>query len=179
MDYNAWANDPLGWMHFLLALTGLISGGLIFLWHKGTRRHRIAGYLYVFSMGTTNVSALLIYDLTKSFNLFHFFAVFSLAVLIAAFWSIRKFVGTRENKHIARHGHFMAWSWLGLVMAAVAETVTRLFDDLLLGPEGWWPFLVFLGLSMTAAIYITGKLTRRFIPQYASPETGAPCKPEN
>jgi uncharacterized membrane protein len=167
MNYEAWANDPLGWSHFVLALVALISGGAIFLMKKGNRRHRVAGYIYVLSMGTTNMSALLIYDLTKSFNLFHFFALFSLAVLAAAWWGVWKYTKTRQKKHIAMHANMMAWSWFALIMAAIAETVTRLFDDLLLGPDGWTPFLIFLGITMAIGSYITNRLAKKLIPKYA------------
>ena len=166
MNYEAWANDPLGWGHFVLALLALASGGLIFLATKGTRFHRIAGYTYVLSMGLTNVSALLIYDLTKSFNLFHAFALYSLLLLAGAFWGVWRFVRTLEPRHIAMHANMMAWSWFGLVMAAIAETVTRLFDDLLLGPGGWTPFLVFLAVSMGIGSYVTYRLIKRFVPNY-------------
>ena len=167
VTYEAWANDPLGWSHFLLALIGLASGPLIFLWRKGDSRHKIAGYVYVLSMGTTNVSALLIYDLTKSFNLFHFFAVFSLVVLAFAFVAIRKFIVSGSAKYLHMHAHTMVWSWFGLVMAAIAEVVTRLFDGLLLGGSGWWPFLVFLALTMAGGSWLIKNLTHRFVPEYA------------
>jgi uncharacterized membrane protein len=171
ITYEAWANDLLGWSHFLLALLGLVSGPLIFLWRKGNTRHRIAGSVYVISMATTNISALLIYDLTKSFNLFHFFAVFSLVVLAFAFVAIRKFITSGHVKYLHMHAHTMVWSWFGLVMAAIAEVVTRLFDGLLLGDNGWWPFLVFLGLTMAAGSWVIKKLTHKFVPAYAGNQT--------
>jgi uncharacterized membrane protein len=172
ITYEAWANDLLGWSHFLLALIGLASGPLIFFWRKGDTRHRIAGYIYVISMGATNVSALLIYDLTKSFNLFHFFAIFSLVVLAFAYMAIRKFIDSGSVKYLHIHAHTMVWSWFGLVMAAIAEVVTRLFDGMLLGENGWWPFLVFLALVMSAGSWVINKLTRRLIPIYAGNQPG-------
>ncbi len=65
-----------GLIHTLAAVLALFSG-FIFFRPKGGRFHRTLGYVYVGSMATTVVTSLLIFRLTRSFNILHFAAFVS------------------------------------------------------------------------------------------------------
>ncbi|NKB32794.1 MAG: DUF2306 domain-containing protein [Pseudomonadales bacterium] len=162
---SSWADDPLGMLHFLLALLALIVGPAIFLTRKGTQIHRFSGYIYTSSMVLLNVSALFMYQLTGGFNLFHFFAIMSLATIVPAFWSIRKGIVTGEKKYYYRHAHFMAWSYYGLMMAGISETITRQFPQILPAAGDWSAFLLFLAVLLPVSAYFTFSLVNSTVPR--------------
>ncbi len=163
--FTSWTDELLGGIHFGFALMTLVLGPFIFLRRKGNPAHRLAGHFYVLSMLSLNISALLIYDLTGRPNIFHLFAVLSLATLVPAFIAVRQAIATKEEKYYYRHAYFMVWSYFGVVMAAVAEIVTRAFDGLLLGKAGWTPFMIFLVITMAASAVLTSRLANATIPK--------------
>ena len=75
----------LALIHVSTGLTALASGVVIFFNIKGTRFHRILGYIYVLSMVALNATALMIYRLFGHFGPFHVLAVFSLLTVAAGF----------------------------------------------------------------------------------------------
>ena len=114
----------LGQVHFAAALVALAAGAWVVARPKGTARHRRVGWLYAASMLTLNATALLLYRLTGAFGPFHAAALVSLATLVAGLLPVRR--RRPPGAWLARHYFFMAYSYLGLVAAAVAETATRL-----------------------------------------------------
>ena len=77
---------------------------------------------YLAMMLGLNLTALLNYELYGQFGPFHWMVLASLATVIAGFvptW--RKAPGW-----IYRHAYFMAWSYIGLMAAAVAEVASRI-----------------------------------------------------
>ncbi|HEX8907033.1 MAG TPA: DUF2306 domain-containing protein [Longimicrobiaceae bacterium] len=116
--------SPLGWLHLAAALAALAAGAWVLLRPKGTALHRRVGWAYAASMLLLNGTALLIYRLTRVFGPFHVAALVSLATLVAGVvpaWRRRP-----PGAWVERHYFFMAYSYLGLVAAAFAETATRL-----------------------------------------------------
>lgn len=162
--FLTWTDDPLGQVHLIFALVALLMGPVIFLRRKGDWLHRACGLIYTGAMIALNVSALLNYDLTGSANMFHVFALFSLATVIPAWTSIRKAKKTGETRHFFRHGTLMIGSYYGLVMAAVAEVTTRRFPFMLHGDGGWMRFSVMLIIIMVVSGLLTRALVRRYIP---------------
>ena len=130
----------LGQLHFASALIALASGAWVLFRRKGTRIHRRVGWLYAASMLVLNASALSLYRLTGTFGPFHVAALISLAGLAAGI------ISARRRRHgdrdwLMRHYFFMAYSYLGLVAAAVAETATR------------WPAIQAVAGGPTAAFW--------------------------
>lgn len=116
-------DDPVGWMHFGLAGAALALGFGVVARRKGDRLHRTVGHLYVSAMLGVNLTALAIYDLFGSFGPFHWAAVVSLATIVAGMVPV---VARRpRDGWYEMHAKFMAWSYVGLVAAAVAEAATR------------------------------------------------------
>lgn len=120
----------LGLVHTGSALVALACGAVVLLQRKGTRVHRRLGWTYVASMVTLNVTALLIYRLFGGFGPFHVAALVSLATLAAGVVTVAR----RRPAHnwVEHHYWWMAYSYLGLVAAGVAETTTRS------GVVGFW-----------------------------------------
>ena len=113
----------VGQLHLASALAALATGAWVVLRPKGSATHRRVGWVYAASMLTLNVTALMIYRLTGTFGPFHIAALVSLGSLIAGIvpaWRRRP-----VHTWLDRHYYWMAYSYVGLLAATVAETATR------------------------------------------------------
>lgn len=112
-----------GQLHTLLGVVALIAGAAIFLRRKGTRSHKAIGRVYVASMLSLNVTALMLYHLTGRFGPFHVGAIVSGLTVVAGMVPAL----TRAPKHSWRffHATFLSWSYVGLLSAFAAEVATR------------------------------------------------------
>jgi uncharacterized membrane protein len=156
--FTTWTNGYIGQAHLAFAIIALLAGAWVISTRKATRLHRLVGYTYVIAMLMLNGTALLKYDLTGAPNMFHFFAIGSLLTITAAYIAIR-IRGGRRTAAAKAHGELMIWSYFGLVMALIAEIVTRAYPSMLHGDGGWSRFTsVLLVFSLIAALF-----TYRFI----------------
>jgi uncharacterized membrane protein len=150
-----------GQIHFASAIVALAAGTWVVARPKGTATHRRMGWVYAISMLILNVTALLIYRLTGWFGPFHVAALISLATLIAGITSVwrRRPVG----KWLDRHYFWMAYSYLGLLAATVAETATRVptVQAFVGGPT---PMFWIVVVVASVAVFIVGGriITHRF-----------------
>lgn len=149
---TGWYSNTTGAIHVYVALLALLCGPLAILLRKGSTAHRAAGLTYTAAMLTVNISALLKYDLTGSFNLFHAAALFSLATLLPAWLTIYRARTQRRPALYPVHGRLMAWSYFGLLMALVAEILTRQYPYMLHGDGGWMRFSTTLAIAMAATL---------------------------
>ncbi len=139
--------DILGGIHFGTAIIAMVAGLLILFLKKGTTAHIRIGYTYAASMLVLNISALMIYDLFGGFGPFHYFALISLATLIAGI--IPAYLKKPGKSWLELHYEFMNWSVVGLYAAFWSETFTRFFRF-----EGFWTLV---GVA-TATTVIVGAL---------------------
>jgi len=116
--------DPLGTIHAALGVASVAAGTAVVLQRKGTARHRAFGWIYVVCMLGLNLTALVMYRLTGTFNSFHATALLSLATLILGMLPTRArpFAGF----FVARHAYFMAGSYVGVLAATTGQIITRL-----------------------------------------------------
>ena len=115
------ARDFTGYLHLSAAVVALLAGATIIFRRKGTKIHRGLGYVYVVAMVTVIVTAMLIYRLTHSFNILHFFAVVSTPPLVIGL----TVAILRRPGWLDWHYRWMSWSYVGLFAAFAAETATR------------------------------------------------------
>jgi uncharacterized membrane protein len=113
--------STLGAAHFTCALAALALGALVLLERKGTPSHRAKGASYVMAMLLVNLTALGIYRLTGRFGPFHALALLSLGTVA---WGMRAVLRRRQG-WLVTHFYCMAWSYVGLLAATVAEIVVR------------------------------------------------------
>jgi uncharacterized membrane protein len=132
---------PVGLLHLIVAVLGIVFGTVVILSRKGTASHRWYGRAYAIMMVATNLSAFLIYEVYGRFALFHWMAVFSLLTVLAGYIPVR----TRKPRWRQRHAYFMSASYVGLLAALAAEILTR---------TPWLPFLGAVGVASTAVIAI-------------------------
>ena len=112
--------------HVVGATSALLLGALVLMLRKGTHVHRRIGRLYVCSMLVVNVAALLVFRRTGEWGPFHLLALISLGTLAAG--TVPFFFGRRGRTAIVRHSYFMAWSYVGLVAAGVAQLTTQVLS---------------------------------------------------
>ena len=114
----------IGWVHFVLAIAAIAVGAAISLTRKGSPRHRTLGRWYAWLMVGVNVTAFTLYGLFGTFGPFHVAAVVSLATVIAGWVPVKR----KPKAWMERHATFMSWSYVGLLAAAAAETLSRISD---------------------------------------------------
>jgi uncharacterized membrane protein len=144
-------SHSLGLVHVLMALAAILFGAAVIFCRKGTRIHRWMGRGYVVTMIGLNCTALLNYELYGQFGPFHWMVLASLATVMAGFvptW--RKAPGW-----IYRHAYFMAWSYVGLMAAAVAEVASRVPG---------WSFGPSVVISSVVVIAMGASMLRKTIP---------------
>ncbi len=137
----------LGLAHTLLAVVALVVGTYVLLRFKGDKKHRQLGYVYVTTMLLMNTSALFIYNFGK-FNLFHFFALFSLGSIALG---IIPAIQRKKEDWLNTHYNFMSWSVIGLWCAFWAEMGVRLIDM----RHFWWVVVIAtVATSIIGAVFI-------------------------
>lgn len=147
--------DPIGALHVLAAGAALASGTAVAVARKGTPRHVALGRVYLGAMLALNLSALLIYDLTGRANPFHFFALVSLASLLAGYLEVRR----RRDGWRRMHARSMLWSYVGLWAATTSELIVRVPSLL----HGRLSFAVAVGVATTLTIAVGGWLVQRAV----------------
>ncbi len=115
--------NEIGVIHLATSFAAIVTGGWVVWIPKGTRWHRTIGHAYVWSMVGVLASAFAIYDLTGSFGPFHFAAIVGSVTLAGGMWTV---LARRPRKGwIEAHAIWMSWSYIGLMCAFAAESLTR------------------------------------------------------
>jgi uncharacterized membrane protein len=130
----------IGSFHLIFCVVAIVLGGLVLLIPKGTRWHRTWGHGYFWSMVGVVATSLAMYNLTGRITPFHVAAVIS-GLTVAG--GMRAALSRRPKKYwIDAHARLMAWSYVGLLAALVAESLTRYAMPLLqptLEQNQLWP----------------------------------------
>lgn len=109
---------------------------------KGTRRHRLVGWIYVGAMVLLILTSFTIFELTGGFGSYHVMSIVSGGTLaLAIYFPLRR---RHHGGWMEHHYFWIAYSYVGLVMA----TGSHFFQY---GPLGW-PFwaraLLYWGLPL-------------------------------
>ena len=147
----------MGWAHFVMAIAAIAAGGAVALSRKGTIRHRNLGRVYAWLMVGVNVTAFTLYGLFGRPGPFHVAAMVGLVTVIMGWIPVRRRKPARWVEH---HAHWMAWSYVGLLAAAAAETLSRI-------PES--PFWGMVVVGSLGIIAIGAVIIRRRLPAALAP----------
>lgn len=157
----------IGTVHLVFSLLAVIFGAVTLLLPKGTRWHRTWGHGYVWCMLGLIVTALVIYDLTGRVTPFHVAALVALATVGAGMW--KALVRRPAHGWVEAHATWMAWSYVGLMAAFVAESLTRFvmprLADTLEAASLWGAFWVLVGVGSFGAGAVGAWLVRRKLPE--------------
>ncbi len=135
-------HGPIGLIHLVTALIAMVTGAMVLVSKKGTRKHRLIGYVYFVAMVLMNLSAFALYNLFGSWGIFHWAAVVSLLTVIGG---VRVAI-RRKPGWLYPHLAWMYWSVIGLYAAFFSEAFTRIPST---------PFFGMVGIA-TAATMIIG-----------------------
>ena len=150
--------NPVGVFHVVCAVSSMVLGALIFSIEKGTRLHMLLGRVYVVSMLGLNITALLIYRLFGGFGPFHILALVSLMALLAGYAAV--WFRQPADRWLANHYRAMAWSYVGLLAAAVSEAIVRI-DFLRHFIDGWMNFGIAVFVASFVVCFVGGWLISR------------------
>ena len=155
-----------GVVHLVFSFLAIGAGAWVLLIPKGTRWHRTIGHFYVMSMLGVIVTALSIYDLTGTVGPFHFAAVIGLVTLTGGLYTV---LGRRPKKNwIEAHAIWMSWSYIGLIAAFVAESMTRFVMPraavYLEGQELWGAFWASVAVGSFLVVGVGARLVTTRLP---------------
>jgi uncharacterized membrane protein len=148
---------PTGSIHAALALLCIVVGAVQLMRPKRGAGHRARGYAYVYAILIADGAAMLLYRFTGAFNIFHVGALVNLVFVIAAIVPVLR--TPRPANWKLWHYHFIAWSYVGLIAAALTETVVRLSYPIT--PALAWTVTTVVSALVTAIGYV---LIRRYRP---------------
>lgn len=148
-----------GSIHMAAATVSLLLGAFQLARMRRDRLHRRAGYAYAAAMVLTNLTALLIYEFTRGFNIFHALALLSLFTLGMAL----KPMLTRPRPADWRtvHYYWVTWSYAGLCAAAMTEFLVRVMDV-----PGWMSAAIGTPLVLVPAAWLIARYAPRRAPRY-------------
>jgi uncharacterized membrane protein len=113
----------VGTIHMTLAMLCIVIGAIQLARPKHGAVHRARGYAFVYAMVVVDGTAMLLYRFTGSFNAFHVGAIVNLAAIIAAM--VPMLMNPRPANWKQLHYRSMSWGFVGLMAAAVTETIVR------------------------------------------------------
>ena len=148
----------IGLIHLLVSIVAMITGIVILMTKKGTKKHKQIGYIYVTSMLLVNFTAFMIYRLFGGFGIFHFFAIVSFLTLLAGMYPI---IRRKGENYIFKHFNYMYWSVVGLYCAFCAEVLTRVPIYLHI-KTSWKLFSTLTGLSIFIVMVIATVIFKKY-----------------
>lgn len=123
-------------VHIAAALLSVTAGAVVFLFEKGSARHRLLGRIWVSAMFITVLSSVYIRELNPGhFSWIHGLSLLTALSLVRAIWAIRR-------GNVRGHAFAMQGSLAGLVVAGIAAVATphRLLNIVVSGwiARGLW-----------------------------------------
>lgn len=94
--------DTTGLIHLISSIVALVSGMLVLVIRKGTKRHKQIGYIYVLNMLGMIITAFMIYRLFKGWGIFHYATI---AILLTILFGMIP-VWTKKPKDTWMYQHF-------------------------------------------------------------------------
>ncbi|MEZ4424276.1 MAG: DUF2306 domain-containing protein [Gemmatimonadota bacterium] len=158
--------SPIGTVHLVFSLLALVLGAVVLRIPKGTRWHRTWGHGYVWCMIGVIGTSFAMYRLTGRPGPFHLAAVVGGVTVAGGLWTA---LGRRPPKHwILAHATWMAWSYVGLCAAFVAESMTRFVMPLIapsLQANALWPlFWTLVAVGSFSVFGVGAWLIRKRLP---------------
>lgn len=159
-DISNWVHSFTGALHFTSSVVGLMTGAFVLLTKKGTKTHKVIGYIFAIALVIVNVSALFIYDFNDGkASVFHYLIPVSLFCLI--YGMIPALKSNRQPNWKSQHIKGMNGAALGLWAAGATEYFVReLASGLTKNELILYSFLISFPFAMLIAISITYHLRK-------------------
>lgn len=123
-------------IHAGLALAALLWGSHILVMPKGTALHKKLGWVWVFLMTATSITAIFIQEFRPGqFSAIHFLIPFTLVMLFHALWNIRRFkkTGIERYRNAHKRGMIGVFFFSLVLTGALTLLPGRFFYRLLIG----------------------------------------------
>jgi uncharacterized membrane protein len=154
---------PVGTIHSLLAMFCIAIGLIQLLRPKRGPTHRARGYAFVYAALVADGTAMLVYRFTGQFNIFHVGAIVNFVFVVLAIVPLLR--NPRPANWKLQHYHFIAWSYVGLIAAAVTEFIVRISH--LATRDLAWAVTSVTAITVTAIGYVL--IERYRPPSHPSP----------
>ena len=146
----------LGWTHVAAAGVAIALGVAVLARRKGDGAHVLLGRAYLGAMVVVLVPVLFLYDATGRPGAFHALAVVSLITTGLGWLAGRRVRGSGARSRMEAHATLMAWSWIGLVTAGLAQAANGTWPG-----ASPWPVLVVVALATaTGAVVVPRGVAR-------------------
>ena len=159
--------SPLLIVHVAAAVVAIVSGAIVFMLPKGTRRHRRIAVVYVAAMIVTTVVVAFVPASTLKFGdsgygFFHLFIVVGLVSSAVGVLGLYKWRRTRERRWLRMHQMRFSFSYAGLLMAGLSQFATNPRFGIVteLTPTTFWTLF---SLSNALILAIAIAMVRRYI----------------
>jgi uncharacterized membrane protein len=143
-----------GAIHAALAMLCIAAGLIQFVRPKRGAGHRARGYFYVYAMLVADGTAMLVYQFSGHFNLFHIAAIINFACIVLAIVPLLR--SPRPANWRITHYYFIAWSYVSLISAAATEITVRLLPLTMRAQIGLAAFVLSI-VTMAIAYVLIGK----------------------
>ena len=141
-------------LHIVGAIAAYLTAFLIFTQRVGSHRHRIIGTGYAVAMLTTALSGFGLYNFGHP-SIFHVFSVITVVSISRGWYAIYQYRATQDKSHLMNHYFNMAYSFMGLNLAAIAQAM-RFFTF-----ESLLEYFSVLGVAYLLAITLANRLIQK------------------
>jgi uncharacterized membrane protein len=155
-----------GTFHLIFCGGAIVLGAVVLALPKGTRWHRAWGHGYFWCMVGVVGTSFAMYGLTGRVTPFHLAALIAGVTVVNGMLTVLR----RQPKGywIGAHATWMAWSYVGLLAALVAESLTRFIMPALaetLEQNALWPiFWILVAVGSLGTMWIGALQIRKRLP---------------
>ena len=147
-------HETFATLHVVGAISAYLTAFLTFTQRVGSRQHRIVGIGYAIAMLTTALSGFGLYNFGHP-SIFHVFSVITVVSISRGWYAIYQYRTTRDKDHLMNHYFNMAYSFMGLNLAAIAQAM-RFFTF-----ESLMEYFSVLGVAYLLAITLANRLIQK------------------
>ncbi len=144
-------HETFATLHMVGAISAYITAFVIFTQRVGGRGHRMIGIGYAVAMLTTALSGFGLYNFGHP-SIFHVFSVITIVSVSRGWYAIYQYRATQEKSHLMNHYFNMAYSFMGLNLASIAQAM-RFFTF-----ESLMEYFSVLAILYLVAITIANRL---------------------
>jgi len=147
-------HDIFATLHVAGVVLAYLCAFLIFTQRVGSQRHRMFGTGYAVAMLTAALSGFGIYNSGHP-SVFHVFSVITIVSISRGWYAIYQYRQSRDSGHLLNHYFNMAYSFMGINLAAIAQ-LTRAFSY-----DSAAQYFTILGVAYLIAILIANRLIQK------------------
>ena len=147
-------HEAFATVHMIGAVSAYLTAFFIFTQRVGGKNHRLIGIGYAVAMLTTALSGFGLYNFGHP-SIFHVFSIITIVSVSRGWYAIYQFRSTGEKRHMMNHYFNMAYSFMGLNLAAIAQSM-RFFSY-----SSLVEYFSILGILYLIAITIANRLIQK------------------